>query len=101
MVVLKSDPAAVAAAAAVAAEVADAAEVATAVADNNQQRAAKTVTAEIAVGKRRQARGEKRWQGRRRRRGRGVVPGHENLEILLVFMRVKVLSVRSILYSTT
>ena len=36
-------------------------------ADNNQQRAAKTVAAAIAVGKRHQARGEKRgwWRGRR------------------------------------
>ena len=41
---------------------------ATARADNNQQRAAKTAAAAIAVGKRRQARGEKRgrWRGRRR-----------------------------------
>ncbi len=60
MVVLKSDPAAVAAAAAVVAVVADAAEVAMAVADNNQQRAAKNgdggdSCGQEAPGKRREA----------------------------------------------
>jgi hypothetical protein len=60
----KTEPAA----AAKAAKAAEAAAVATAKADNNQQRAAKTAATAIAVGKRRQARGEKR--GRRRRGGR-------------------------------
>ncbi len=49
--VLKTEPA-------VAAEVAEVAAVAMARADNNQQREVKTVMAAIAVGKRRQARGE-------------------------------------------
>ncbi len=40
-------------------------------ADNNQQRAVKTKTAAIAVGKRCQARGEKRRGGRGQRGGRG------------------------------
>ena len=46
---------------------------ATARADNNQQGAAKTAAAAVAVGKRRQARGEKRgrWRRRRRRGGGG------------------------------
>jgi hypothetical protein len=48
--------------------VAEAVAVAKARADNNQQRAVKTTTVAIAVGKRRQARGEKR-RGRRGRRG--------------------------------
>ena len=52
----KTDPAA----AAEAAKAAEVVAVATARADNNQQRAAKTVVAAIAVGKRCQARGEKR-----------------------------------------
>ena len=56
----KTEPAA-AAEAAEAAEVAEAAAVATARADNNQQRAGKTVGVAIAVGKRCQARGEKGW----------------------------------------
>jgi hypothetical protein len=43
-----------------AAAAAEAVALATAGADNNQQRAAKTAAAVIAVGKRRQARGEKR-----------------------------------------
>ena len=55
------------AAAAEAAKAAEVAAVAMVRADNNQQRAAKTVVAAIAVGKRRQARGEKWgwWRGRR------------------------------------
>ena len=57
--------------AAEAAKTAEAAAVAMARADINQQRAAKTAVAAIAVGKRRQARGEKRgrWRGGRRRQG--------------------------------
>ena len=53
---------------AAAAEAAEVAAVAKARADNNQQSAVKTRTAAIAVGKRRQARGEKRW-GQRGPRG--------------------------------
>jgi hypothetical protein len=55
---------------ALAAEAAEAASVATTRADNNQQRAAKTATAAIAVGKRRQARGEKQRGRQGRRQGR-------------------------------
>ena len=53
------------------AAVAEAVAVATVGADNNQQRAAKMTAAAIAVGKRRQARGEKRGQWRGRWRGGG------------------------------
>ena len=61
----KTEPAA-AAEAAEGAEAAEAAAVATAGADNNQQRALKTAAAAIAVGKRRQTRGEKRGRWRTR-----------------------------------
>jgi hypothetical protein len=57
----KTEPAA----AAEAAKAAEVAAVATVRADNNQQRAVKTAAAAIAVGKRCQARGEKRWRGQR------------------------------------
>ena len=77
MVVLKTEPVVMAevaetAEAAEAAEAAGAAAVATTRADKNQQRATKMAAAEIAVGKRRQAGGEKqgRWHGRRQQRGR-------------------------------
>ena len=55
------------------AKAAEAVAVATARADNNQQRAAKTAAAAIAVGKRCQARGEKQgwWRWQRRGGGRG------------------------------
>ncbi len=52
-----------------AAEAAEVATVAKVRADNNQKSAAKTVMAVIAVGKRRQARGEKRWRQRGWQRG--------------------------------
>ena len=65
----KTEPA-VAAEAAEGAKAAEATAVATARADNNQQRAAKMMVAAIAVGKRRQARGEKRGRWRQGRQGR-------------------------------
>ena len=60
VVVLKIEPVALAAAAA---EATEAVAVATARADNNQQRAEKMAAAVIEVGKRQQARGERRrWR---------------------------------------
>ena len=55
---------------AAAVEAAEATAVAMARAENNKQRAEKTVAAAITVGKRRQARGE-RWWWRRWQRWRG------------------------------
>ena len=63
----KTEPAA----AADAAKAAESVAVATTRADNNQQRAANTAAAAIAVGRRHQARGEKRGRWRWRRGGRG------------------------------
>ncbi len=68
VVVLKTEPAAVA-------EMVEAMAVSTARADNNQQRAAKMAAAVMAVGERRQARGEKR-QGQRGGRGGGSGSGN-------------------------